>query len=603
MNQPTPRYDMASGAPSASRRPKGKGPALPSGSAPLGSGSAHSRTRAPGVTPPTPTLVANASPEVESLKAAVEALRSRLEAQEAANKSLRKSNDSFAAKLEELRQPSSRAMARHEVPPPRRSRRHLGRSPSPSVHATGPTSARSLPIDGRHTTGRRTQALGRELKNLQLEAAEARRKARKGDAPVDDPNLSQSSTSTSSSSSDEDSDSSVPPSPPSSRDPSSTSSSSMSSHAPRADRRRQRRGRPVHPVTDLMEDGDSQKVIRPSNSRFKTLLDYRTYFLLLRSTKYTPSMVKNTFKMNRRLDGAFQGQEPFTGTDPLGVFSFLTTFRRACDAAGLSHGRAFPLLAFRLSGAAKKAFASAVNTTSGRKRYEVVTYGDGVNWLLKKYATHAAMASAYHDIITMSQLESELPRTFGTRVELACDRLDGLFDTQDVKDVFINGLSDLIKPNVRVLDSQFPDRAMSETVAAAQGYWEGAMKLRQSIRTSRPTTIKVGQIDQVPTRTVERPFAPPRVVRSTMSPLRDEARDPPRARPTDVCYNCNEMGHYAAQCTKPHRQRRQERVMAIVKDKVRQHINAIVDNQGLSTDSESDDAPLAEEEAGCSKNE
>jgi len=91
-------------------------------------------------------------------------------------------------------------------------------------------------------------------------------------------------------------------------------------------------------------------------------MDYRTYFLVRRDLSYRPSLVEKAHKMNRRLDGAFQGQEPFTGTSPLGVFTFLTTFRRACDAAGLTHGQALPLLTFRLSGAAKRSFSSALNT-------------------------------------------------------------------------------------------------------------------------------------------------------------------------------------------------------------------------------------------------
>jgi len=103
--------------------------------------------------------------------------------------------------------------------------------------------------------------------------------------------------------------------------------------------------------------------------------------------------------MNRRLDGAFQGHEPLTGTSPLGVFTFLTTFRRACDAAGLTHGQALPLLAFCLSGAAKRAFSSSLNSKVGHRIYAIRTYGAAINWLLAKYATHAVMASAYVSVL------------------------------------------------------------------------------------------------------------------------------------------------------------------------------------------------------------
>jgi len=65
----------------------------------------------------------------------------------------------------------------------------------------------------------------------------------------------------------------------------------------------------------------------------------------------------------------------------------------------------------------------------------------------------------------MKQQDNEAPTAFGHRVETQCDLLNDLFDIQDVKDVFITGLSDLVQANVRVLNDQFPDRTLSETVA------------------------------------------------------------------------------------------------------------------------------------------
>lgn len=52
-------------------------------------------------------------------------------------------------------------------------------------------------------------------------------------------------------------------------------------------------------------------------------------------------------------------------------------------------------MAFLLPGSAKRSFATAANTVVRNKRYKFLTYDDRVNWLLKKYATHAALATAY----------------------------------------------------------------------------------------------------------------------------------------------------------------------------------------------------------------
>jgi len=90
----------------------------------------------------------------------------------------------------------------------------------------------------------------------------------------------------------------------------------------------------------------SHHVIRLANSRFKTLLGYRTYFLIRPHLTYTHEEAQRSHRLNKRLDGAFHGQQPFTGAFPLGIFTFLTTFRRACDAAGLTHGQALPLMVF-----------------------------------------------------------------------------------------------------------------------------------------------------------------------------------------------------------------------------------------------------------------
>jgi len=194
--------------------------------------------------------------------------------------------------------------------------------------------------------------------------------------------------------------------------------------------------------------------------------------------------------MNRRIDGALQGQESFTGTSPLGVFTFLTTIRCACDAAGLTNGQALPLLAFRLSGADKRAFSSALNSKSGHRTCAIRTYGAAINWLLAKYATHAVMASTYHDNITMRQPDSESPTAFGLRVETQYDRLDGFFHAHDVKDVFLNGLSENIQSHVRVLEGQFPKRTLADTISAAQMYWDGTTKLRLSLKLPRLQTTK-----------------------------------------------------------------------------------------------------------------
>ena len=96
-------------------------------------------------------------------------------------------------------------------------------------------------------------------------------------------------------------------------------------------------------------------------------------------------------------------------------------------------------MVFRLADNAKMALYGALNSTLGRKLYAIRTYGDPVNWLLSKYATHATMANAYQNSITMKQQYNEAPTALGHRVGTQCDLLNGVFNFQDVKDVFNHG--------------------------------------------------------------------------------------------------------------------------------------------------------------------
>ena len=77
-----------------------------------------------------------------------------------------------------------------------------------------------------------------------------------------------------------------------------------------------------------------------------------------------------------------------------------------------------------------------------------------------------------------------------------------------MKDVFINGLSEIIQSLVRVLNGQFPKRTLAVTISAAQMYWNGTNKLRLSLELPRLQTSKVAYASPTPTRhsNFDRPF-------------------------------------------------------------------------------------------------
>lgn len=290
---------MVPDAPDDACRSKGKRLALPCSCTSPGGGRETTRFLATAATPPTPGKE-EANSEQESLKAAVEPLRARLETQEEARKSLEKSNALKPTNCEELRKPTSNETVCQRTSSNRRLVANDDAGDGPT-----PPSQLSLPIGNLRTKSRRIRASERKQESLKVEAHGTLTKGRREDASSDDDGTSMESLSSSpSSSSDKSADPLGSPSPPSS--PSSSDSSFPSSLGSSKARRRglRHRSRQVGPLMGRLDVGTRKLFTRLGNCRFKSLMNYRTYFLLRRSSLYSPNIVQDTSKLTKRLDGA-----------------------------------------------------------------------------------------------------------------------------------------------------------------------------------------------------------------------------------------------------------------------------------------------------------
>ena len=162
----------------------------------------------------------------------------------------------------------------------------------------------------------------------------------------------------------------------------------------------------------------------------------------------------------------------------------------------------------------------------------------------------------------MRQPDNESPTAFGIRVETQCDRLDGFLNAQDVKDVFISGFSEITQSHIRVLDGRFPKRTLADTISAAQIFWDRTNKPLLSLKLPRLLTNRAAYASPVPTRhtSVDRPFPFTQPLVRSRSPPPKES---PQAR-TDIYYNFNHPGHFAAQCAEPYRPRERRRPVIAV---------------------------------------
>ena len=243
----------------------------------------------------------------ENPKAAIEALHRLLKVEEQNNKCLALAQDKLVGDFETLRKVDS-----HE------DERQMGKSRRQSADKT-----RTVKKKGKVT---RSKSVRKDDTANAVPSSSSNDSASGSNPTSSDYN---DSNATETSSSDDGQGPPGPPSPPSGFLPSDSSSESYATGRTRS--------APPAKWKERLEKADKIELIHPANSRFKTLLDCRTDFLLRRQLTYLPKETQRSHRLNKRLDGAFHGQQPFTGALPLGIFRLLTTFRRACDAAGLSH--------------------------------------------------------------------------------------------------------------------------------------------------------------------------------------------------------------------------------------------------------------------------
>jgi len=224
---------------------------------------------------PALNAVASGQPlDAETLKEEVETFHLRLTAQKATNRSLAGANAKLIANVEAMRQEDIASDARAE-----KARRKTKSKTKVKVEPKGGASSSSRPEPVRQATESRDQErnLRRKLRKIHQETKLARSTSSVENANMSAANESSSSSGTTSSPL---SDSGESPGSPSSPSPGSSSESSETSSDAASRRSRPGPYKSRHDSKKRLENSDRLKDIRPSNSCFKSLLDYRTYFLI-----------------------------------------------------------------------------------------------------------------------------------------------------------------------------------------------------------------------------------------------------------------------------------------------------------------------------------
>ena len=112
-------------------------------------------------------------------------------------------------------------------------------------------------------------------------------------------------------------------------------------------------------------------------------------------------------------------ERKFDGTDPILVFDFLARFAEECDTLKMSEGQAFVALPHFLKGRAETQYRASANSISTGG---VAYWPEAVQYLLRSYATPAAISRATKELNSITQIWDEDKITYASRINEAAYR-------------------------------------------------------------------------------------------------------------------------------------------------------------------------------------
>jgi hypothetical protein len=191
------------------------------------------------------------------------------------------------------------------------------------------------------------------------------------------------------------------------------------------------------PVAGLVE-------IVPSRSDYKTLVSYRNYRLLNLSQEFGPKVTGRLTGFARRLQHSMD--EKFSGDTPVGILSFLRSFKEAADHNRISEGAAARLIPYFLTGIAKEGYRTHFKEIP----LGAAIYPHMVQYLLATYARDDELSKAYHAVTSAKQATGEDEQSFARRLQSAAMVAGSVVDKANLKTIFVEGLQPHLQSDVRL---------------------------------------------------------------------------------------------------------------------------------------------------------
>ena len=281
-------------------------------------------------------------------------------------------------------------------------------------------------------------------------------------------------------------------------DSASETEDSESSDSEDSDTREEREAR----YKERIDDGTRQmgkrheglRVLRPTNSLFDRVMNYRFYRLAKRHKRRTG---RETRKVRDHIRAIQTGAPElrFDGKDPVAILGFLYAFVAECETNYMKESQALVAVKYFLHGQVRTQFDAARKIRS--KDGGVAYWPEAVQYLLRTYATNDALSSALLDLRDTRQKPQESETDYSARLLDAEYRCGNVHDAEERMTLFIDGLNPGIRSLVarhREAERRYNRRKRDkltylDLVQYAQNEGD-ACRARMTPRNGEPTTRK-----------------------------------------------------------------------------------------------------------------
>ena len=299
-----------------------------------------------------------------------------------------------------------------------------------------------------------------------------------------------------------------------------------------------------------------------NNPLYQDVFDCETYGLANKSLRYTRSQARTLGRLKKDVAQSFGVRTEWDGTPPLKVFQFLRKFAKACDDNDVSEAEAFYMLQDFTKEPLRSEVMNVMPSRHGGSPGEVASYLELVNWLIRMHADEATLALQVEEFNRATQSAGEDERTFAERLR-QLNVLCGFVHPQGVvKGRFVEGVHRAARATVR--ERNTPAMTLAELARIAQTKGDEYRWIMLEQRKEREKEAKKAAEATRPRRLPRAlPYPRPQLhvgvaesseeveevaAATTLAPSpKYGTRGPTSDRP---CWQCGEVGHWAAQCPK-----------------------------------------------------